>query len=97
MSKNRADNNGKHSIPDKKSDDRHFSNMAFFPGNLGMSDVGDDDSDGSSNKAREPEEIIVFDDKISQYSIKDIIKNCDTDANKEIPSSMSAGFNVGIN
>ena len=38
--------------------------MAFFPSYFGVSNVGYNGGDNGSDKGREPDEIVVFDDEI---------------------------------
>ena len=64
LRKARSDSNGKHSVPDEKSDNGMFGDFALFPGDFRMCKVSNDGGDGSSNKIGKPDEIIILDDKI---------------------------------
>lgn len=61
----RGDGDGEHSVPDEKTNNRGFGDLAFFPGNSGMSDISNDGGDGRSDEIREPEEVVVSNDEIS--------------------------------
>ncbi len=65
----RGDGDGEHGVPDEKTNDRGFGDLAFFPGDSGMGDISNDGGDGRSDEIREPEEIVVFNDEIGQDSV----------------------------
>ena len=65
LSETWGDGDSKHGVPDEKTNDRSFGDLAFFPGDFGMCKIGNDDSDGCSDKVREPEEVVVLNDKMS--------------------------------
>lgn len=52
LSEPRADSDGKEGIPDKKTNNGMFGDMALFPGDIGVSDIGDNGGDGGGNKSR---------------------------------------------
>ena len=85
---------GEESIPDKEADNGVFGDVAFFPSDFGMSDVGNNGSYCSGNKHGEPNEVVVINNKISKDRVKTIIKNGDCDTNYEIAGGMRAGFNI---
>ena len=60
-----GDGDGEHGVPDEKTNDRGFGDLAFFPGDFGMGEVGDDDSNSGSNEVGKPEEVVVSNDEIS--------------------------------
>ncbi len=64
LGKTWCNGDGKHCIPNKKSDDGMFGDSTFFPGNSRMSKVGNNGSDGGGDKIRKPDEIVIFDDEI---------------------------------
>ena len=81
-------------VPDEESDDGMFGDVAFFPGDFGMGDEGYDGGDGSGDKVREPEEIVVFDDEVGDDGKKDIVEEGNADADEEITDGVLAGFDV---
>ena len=89
-----ADGDGEEGVPDEKSDNGVFGDLAFFPSDFGVSNVGDDGGDGSRNKRGEPEEVVVFYNDISKERVESEIKNSDTDADKKIPSGVLTGLDV---
>lgn len=50
LRKARSDSNGKHSVPDEKSDNGMFGDFALFPGNFRMRKIGYNGSNSGSNK-----------------------------------------------
>ena len=89
-----ADGNGEDGIPDEEFYDRCFGDIAFFPGDFGMKDVGDEDSGGSTDEAGEPEEIVVFDNQIGKNGVEAIIKNRNCDTDEDVTDGTFAGFDV---
>ena len=59
LSEPRTNGDSKEGIPDEESDDGVFGDVAFFPGDFGMRDVGDDGGDDGGDKSREPKKITV--------------------------------------
>ena len=94
MSEAWVDNEGKKSVPNEEADNGVFGDVAFFPSDFGMSDVGNNGSYCSGNKHGEPNEVVVINNKISKNRIETVIKNGDCDTNYEIAGGMLAGFNV---
>lgn len=45
----RADGYGEEDVPNEKADNRMFGDIAFFPGDFGMGNVGNNDGDSSGN------------------------------------------------
>lgn len=66
--------NGKHSVPDEKSDDGVLGDLAFFPGNFRMCKIGYDSSNGGSDKIGEPDKVIVLDDEIGQDCKESVVE-----------------------
>ena len=64
LRKARSDSNGKHSVPDEKSDNGMFGDLALFPGDFRMCKVGNDGGDSSSDKIGKPDEVVAFDNEI---------------------------------
>ena len=56
----RTNGDSKESVPDKESDDGVFGDVALFPGDFGMGDVGDDGGDDGGDKGGEPEEVVIL-------------------------------------
>lgn len=54
-----ANSNGEEGVPNEKSDDGVFGDFAFFPGDFGMGNVGDNGGDDSRDKSGEPKKIAV--------------------------------------
>lgn len=59
-----SDSDGEHGVPNKKSNNRVLGNFALFPSDFGMREVGNDSSDGGGDEVREPDEVVILDDKI---------------------------------
>lgn len=53
-----------------------------------MCGISDKNSDGGSKKIREPEEIVVFNKKVGDDGIEDVVKDRHADADKEITPGM---------
>ena len=45
----RTNGNSEEGVPDEKSDNGVFGDVAFFPGDFGMGDVGDNGGDGGGD------------------------------------------------
>ena len=58
----RADGDGKNNIPDKEAGNGGTGDFAFLPGDTGMGEVGDEDSNRGGEEVGEPEEIAISDD-----------------------------------
>lgn len=69
-----GDGYGDYSVPDEKFDNGVSSDVAFFPGDSRMCEVCNDGGDGSGNKIREPDKIIVLNDEIGQNCEKSIVE-----------------------
>lgn len=94
LSEPRTNGDGEESVPDEESDDGVFGDVAFFPGDFGMRDVGDDGGDGGRNKGGEPEEVVILNNEISQNGIKGKIKDSNSDTDEKVSGGMFAGFDA---
>lgn len=94
LSEPRTNGNSEEGVPDEKSDDGVFGDVAFFPSDFGMGDVGDDGGDGGGDKGGEPKKVIISNNEISQNGIESKIKNSNSDADEKISGSVLAGFDV---
>ena len=81
-------------VPDEESDDGMFGDVAFFPGDFRMGDVGDDGGDGGGDKGREPKKVIISNNEISQNGIEGKIKDSNSDADEKVSGGVLAGFDV---
>lgn len=95
LSEGRANDNGEQSVPNEKSDDGRFGNVAFLPSDFGMSEKGNDGSNDSGNEAGEPNQIVVFDDEIGKNGVEDVIKNSDANAYKKVAGGVPSCASFG--
>ena len=56
-----------------------------------MEDVGKNSGEGGGDQSGEPDEVVVFDDKIGEDGVEAVVENCQSDANEEIASGVLAG------
>ena len=89
-----SDGDGKKGVPDEKTVDGCFGNVALLPSDFGMGDVGDNGSDGGGDEVGEPEEVVVFDDEIGDNRKKNVVENSNTDTNKDVAGGATAGLDV---
>lgn len=68
--------------------------MTFFPSDFGMSKIGNNRGDGGGDEIREPEKVVIFDDKIGKNSVEGVIKKCDANADEKVAGSVTAGFDI---
>ena len=92
----RANYNGEHGIPDEESDNGSFGNVTLLPGNLRVSNEGDDDCDCGGDEIGEPKKIIIFNNEISDDSVENVVESCNADADEKISSGVSRSFDVGF-
>ena len=64
MSKAWGDGDGEHGVPNKKTNNGMLGNSTFFPSDFGMCKIGNDSSDGGSDKVGKPNKIVIFNNKI---------------------------------
>lgn len=89
-----SDGKSDDNVPDEESDDGMVGDVALLPSDFGMGDEGHDGSDSGSDEIGEPEEIVVFDDKIGDDGEKNIVEESNADADEEIADGVLAGFDV---
>ena len=94
MSKSWCDGDSEHCVPDEKSYDGGLGDLAFFPSDFRMGEVGDNGSNSGGDEIRKPEEVVVFDDEVSKNGIEAIIKKGNADADEEIAGGVTTGFDV---
>ncbi len=61
-----------------------------------MSDISDDDGDCGGDEIGEPKKIIIFNNKISDDSVENIVESRNADADEKISSGVSRSFDVGF-
>ena len=61
-----ADGDGEEGVPDEEADDGVLGDMAVFPSDFGVGDVGDNGGDGSRDKSGEPKEVVVSNNEIGE-------------------------------
>ena len=71
-----------------------FGNVALFPGDFGMSEIGDKNSDSGGNECGKPEEVVVSNDEIRKNSVKAIVEDRNADADKKVAGGVFAGLDV---
>ena len=86
---------GEDDVPDEESDNRVLGDIALFPGDFGMEDIGYDDGDGGGNERRKPEEIIVIDDEVGEDGVETIVENGNTDTDDDVFAGTFAGLDGG--
>ena len=89
-----ADEDGEKGVPDEESDDGMFGDVALFPGDFGVGDVGDDGGDGSGNEVGKPKKVVVFDDEIGKDGVKAVVEKSDGDADEKIASGVAGSFDI---
>lgn len=89
-----ANGDSEEGVPDEKPDNGVFGDVAFFPGDFGMGDIGDNGGDGGGDKGREPKKIIISNNEISQNRIENKIEYSNGDADKKVSGSMFASFDI---
>ena len=90
----RIDGNGKKDIPDEKLIDTNFARIAFFPGDFGVEDVGENGSKSAGDEAGEPEKAIIINDEIGEDGVGTVIKNRKNDSDNKITTSAMGSLNV---
>lgn len=60
-----------------------------------MSNEGDDDCDCGGDEIGEPKKIIIFNNKISDDGVENVVESCDADADEKISGGMLGSFDVG--
>lgn len=71
-----------------------FGDGAFSPSDFGMSNKSYDGSNGSSDEVREPDVIVVSNDKISDDDEDNVVKKSNANTNEKITNGVLAGFDV---
>ena len=64
MGKSRTDSYGKDGVPNEKFIDGGFGDVALFPGDFGVENIGNDSSNSSRDESGKPEKIVVVNDNI---------------------------------
>ena len=61
-----------------------------------MGDIGDNNCDGGGDEIGEPKKIIIFNNKISDDGVENVVESCDADADEKISSGVLRSFDVGF-
>ena len=89
-----VDEEGKESIPDEETNNGVFGDVAFLPGDFGMSNISDNSGNCGSDEHGEPNKVIVVNDEIGKNRIETIIENSNCDTDYKVASGVFASFDI---
>ena len=73
-SEERADGNGGDTIPDEEHNNTAFGDGAFFPGDFGMENIGENGGEGIGDDAVKPKKLVAIENYTSEKSVNSKIE-----------------------